>query len=337
MKAKSRPLRAREGATFHCVGDGLCCSDVHGIGPVTESEATMLNVVHDGVARYSEIADAHLLAMRGDTGTCVFLKPMDEEPCPAPCFLHMSLPALKPRTCHRFPFTLTATPRGGRVGTHHRCPCRTMGELPPVDLEDAADALTIGRGISADLRVRDVPLTRRKRVDFATFEKEEAKLVAAMTRDLDAALGDPFPSLSGGQEWEGVAALFRSAADDSRAEVAMQWFGDGMPYGRAQKRSRPWSDAFDRAEARSEERDPDAMWLDWARDEIWSLRWVAYCGSLKRKKVELATRLAIARRIARRLVRKKVRRDRAVAEALMVVDVVGVSDWWIEVTNRMPG
>ncbi len=79
------------------------------------------------------------------------------------------------------------------------------------------------------------------------------------------------------------------------------------------------------------------MWLDWARDEIWSLRWVAYCRSFARKKRELATRLAIGQRVAARLVEAGTRVDRAAAEAIMVVDVVGVSDWWTEVTDRMPG
>ena len=42
-KTKVRPLIPRPGARYTCFGDGLCCTDIHGIGPLTKKEVAGLN------------------------------------------------------------------------------------------------------------------------------------------------------------------------------------------------------------------------------------------------------------------------------------------------------
>src|SRR5260370_891972 len=41
-EAKVRPLLLREGARYACFGDGLCCTDMHALGPLTRSEVVQL-------------------------------------------------------------------------------------------------------------------------------------------------------------------------------------------------------------------------------------------------------------------------------------------------------
>ncbi|UCH29514.1 MAG: hypothetical protein JSV06_00405, partial [Myxococcales bacterium] len=52
-------------------------------------------------------------------------------------------------------------------------------------------------------------------------------------------------------------------------------------------------------------------------------------------RAELATRLAIAEDICARLRSAGARADRAAAEAVMMVEVAGESDYWTEVKDRM--
>jgi hypothetical protein len=69
-------------------------------------------------------------------------------------------------------------------------------------------------------------------------------------------------------------------------------------------------------------------------DEVWSLKWADdYDFDLARR--ELATRLMIGEDICARLERVGARTDRAAAEAVMMVEVVGESDFWTEVKDRM--
>jgi len=51
--------------------------------------------------------------------------------------------------------------------------------------------------------------------------------------------------------------------------------------------------------------------------------------------VELATRLAIGEDICARLRKTGARADRAAAEAVMMVELVGESDFWTEVKDCM--
>ena len=99
--------------------------------------------------------------------------------------------------------------------------------------------------------------------------------------------------------------------------------------------SRPWAPAFDRAEARSKAERPAAeVFADWIADEIWSLKW-AEDRHFQLARLELVTRLAIARNIARRLQSDGTRADRAAAEAVTIVELVGESDFWEEVVDSI--
>ena len=96
---------------------------------------------------------------------------------------------------------------------------------------------------------------------------------------------------------------------------------------------RPWAAAFDRAQARSPKAGTSRdVFGDWIADEIWSLKWAEdYDFALARQ--ELATRLTIAEDICARLREGGARADRAAAEAVMMVEVVGESDFWTEVKD----
>src|SRR5258708_5447875 len=125
-EAKVRPLLLREGARYACFGDGLCCTDMHALGPLTRSEVVQLR-------SHAVERNEHLRApvLRTAAGRCVFLE--DDG-----CAIHRAKgEGAKPSSCRGFPYRLIATPQGGRVVTEHRCPCRTLGDRPPIDRADA--------------------------------------------------------------------------------------------------------------------------------------------------------------------------------------------------------
>ena len=147
-----------------------------------------------------------------------------------------------------------------------------------------------------------------------------------------------FPKLKD-SSWEEQAEEFVDARDGTQFGAAMAWVGDTMLHlikgERVREPTRPWSAAFDRAQARSpKESSADEVLADWVADEIWTLKWAEkHDFDVARK--ELATRLAIARSIIARLVDKGCREDRAAAEAIMMVEIVGESDFWIEIKDRI--
>ena len=69
-------------------------------------------------------------------------------------------------------------------------------------------------------------------------------------------------------------------------------------------------------------------------DEVWSLKW-AEDHHFALARAELATRLAIGEDICARLRKGGARADRAAAEAVMMLEVVGESDYWTEIKDRM--
>ena len=134
--SKPRPLIVRPGARFACAGDGLCCTDLHALGPLTRIEdRAMRKLVPDSV-KYHPDVEAPCMRF-GKGGGCAQLLPGGR------CGVHARFGAeQKPIGCKRFPYGLLNTPEGGRVTTEHRCPCRTLGERPPIDLADAERSLT---------------------------------------------------------------------------------------------------------------------------------------------------------------------------------------------------
>lgn len=333
--SRTRPLRTRPGARFTCAGDGLCCTDVHALGPVGREERRMLRLVDPGVVVWNGNAGAHVLAT-GEGGGCVFLGD-------GGCALHASLgPMAKPRGCRRFPLGLVATPDGGRITTEHRCPCRTLGARPPLTPDDALEAVSDAAGrLRADLRVGDrVAVDSRRRPGFRRFvdEVETPLLEAALAPDarpegfLDR---PPFPELSVGT-WPqiGVEMLGLAEGGATRFHAALAWVGDALagplepPFA-----PRPWADAFDRAAARpGTPEPPDAVLSDWIADHLWSLRWAAR-GNHELARRDLATRVALARTLAATFDDR--RPDVAHAEALTVVDLVAETELWEDVLSRV--
>jgi hypothetical protein len=149
---------------------------------------------------------------------------------------------------------------------------------------------------------------------------------------------EPFPTLRG-SSWDKQADEFIGARDGSQFGVAMAWVGDAISALRnghsPRPPGRPWSGAFDRAQARSPKpRTSREIFGDWLADEVWSLKWAEdYHFALAR--TELATRLTVAEDICARLRASGARADRAAAEAVMMLEVVGESDFWTEVKDRM--
>ena len=332
-KPKIRPLHVRPGARYRCFGDGLCCTNIHSIGPLSRKEVTQLKIIDPGVVHYSELLDATVMTMKPD-GSCIFLGEQG-------CSLHTPMDgALKPVGCWRFPLGVTATPLGGRIFVEQRCPCASMGDRPEVTVESASESLKDSAGrVRANHRVDRVPLTRRRRVDFARYVPIETKLLEALRdRSPEEVLDrEPFSPLRDA-EWDGVGHGMKVVELETRLEAALRWVGDAIlerAEGATTENARPWTDAFDRAEARTTtEMDPESIYRTFVSSHLWSLFWTAYA-TLEQTRRELATRMAIARAIGRRLELLGARPDRAAAEAMMIVDLVGTSEWWEGVAHRV--
>ena len=287
-------------------------------------------------AGWNEDHDDYMLHTAADGG-CVFL--MSDQRCS----VHAKLGhEAKPEGCRRFPLGLVATPVGGRITTEHRCPCRTMGDRPEIRPEDVESSISDGRSRPiADRRIKRVPLNSKRELKFSEWEPIEAEYLNRLRgRESLLAILDtkPFPGLRG-SSWDKQAEEFIDARDGSQFGVAMAWVGDtisALREGRAPRPpGRPWAPAFDRAQARSPKvRSSREVFGDWLADEVWALKWAEdYHFSLAR--AELATRLTIAEDICARLRGSGARADRAAAEAVMMVEVVGESDFWTEVKDCM--
>lgn len=348
MPSRVRPLVVRPGARYRCFGDGLCCTDVHLLGPLTRKEVVRLKVIDARSSKHDELLDAPVLRTRKN-GACLFL---DERGCS----LHADLGAhTKPASCRRFPYRLVGTPHGGRVVTEHRCPCRTMGARPRLDVADAEASLADDHGrLQADARVPDMlKKTKTTRISFATYARLEAQWLARILGNEDVldVLGGhrELPELHSAS-WLDVAHLLRARIDGSACGDALAWFGDTLLELLSQRegarddprmpskfrtRARPWSEAFDRAEARSPNVDhPGAIIADFVADALWSLEWVGRT-SLDGAFAELSVRVIVARAIVDKLFREGARADRAAAEAVTIVELAGASGVWNSVVREL--
>ena len=106
-KAAVRPMLVRPGARYTCFGDGLCCTDIHGIGPLTNKELVQIRKIDRDAAGWDDEHEDNMLKTAADGG-CVFLM-ADQR-----CSVHARFGAeAKPEGCRRFPLGLAATPEGG--------------------------------------------------------------------------------------------------------------------------------------------------------------------------------------------------------------------------------
>ncbi len=337
-RPRREPLLVRPGARFDCAGDGLCCSDIHAIGPLDEEDITFLSAITDDAIDRHEGEDAAVLLMQADSGTCVFLGETG-------CALHERLgPEMKPSPCIRFPYGLTATPTGGRITTQHRCPCRTLGTRPPVTQDSAKPNLLGPDGeLKPEHAVEDeLAWSASETISFSEYERRERPILEALIAgqglrgSLDA---EPLPPLKG-LRWGDVADELASFHGPERVSVAARWFGEALGYlidrRERTEEGRPWANAFDRARARIETPEPPNRVLgDWLADEIWCLRWSAY-GSFATARAELATRLAVARRIVSCLeFRTPIGDNVSAGEAVTIVDVIAGTDTWESVLQAL--
>ena len=337
--ARVRPLLARPGAHYTCFGDGLCCTDLHGLGPLTRSEVKFLRVISPGViAPEGESGfDEPMLRLNRDGG-CLFLGP-------AGCELHHSVGAeSKPDGCRRFPLGLAATPAGGRITTRHRCTCRTLGKRPPLSVDGAENSLSQRGRLQADRRIGSkVRIGEKKRVSFERYAEIEAELLQKLEAGedaLDVLDVKPFPKLKDTTWKKEADDMVRRGADDTRFGTAIEWFARSIKsllQLREPNKVRPlsWAHAFDRAMNRAEEPgDPDYIAADWVADEIWGLQWTEL-GSFARARADIGTRYAVAKDVRRRLEEQGRRPDRAAAEAVTIADLMGDSEWWDDVVEAM--
>lgn len=330
-------LLLRRGARFACVGDALCCSDLHVLGPIIPREVAHLNALSSKVIRrHRTLHILHLSTVPFSQGgrVCVFFRGNG-------CAIHPQ----RPTTCRHFPLGLVATPLGLRVTTEHRCPCRSLGPRPPLSHDLVYQSLSGASGqLKPQLRVGSrVHIHDRRSLGFQRFCREiEDSLLASLLAPVPdfSVLGEPYPSLDGVQ-WRDIAHLLRGYADgESSGAEAVGWFADTLltlqGVNTKVERSRPWAWAFDRAESRGGESQSAADVLgDWAADVIWSLAWTER-GSFRHGLAELATRWAVASEIAIRLQTKfALRADRAAAEAVMMAEMVGSLPLWESVCNSI--
>lgn len=322
-----RQLLARTGARFSCSGDGLCCSDVHALGPLTQRERARISEIDpDSVIIHPRLGLPVLLPT--PSHACVFF---DGD---AGCRVHREYGArTKPAACRQFPFGLVATPRGLRITTAHRCPCRTMGERKPLDLAEAREALTINGKLRIDQHVGDrIAVARTRRVGFDRYVEIETELLAAIGAGLfplvreDGAL----PELESA-DWGDLGFEYRSMGDGSSTGAALAWFGEAILETEASGRhagssdaaepARPWAWSFDRAAQRVVTPQTEAdLFADFASDVVFGLRWTEE-GSLVGILLALQSALLIASRISSALQQKGASPERAAAEAVMIAEV----------------
>lgn len=315
-----KPLRVREGARFSCHGDGLCCADVHTFGPLDDRETAMLEAIDERLIVLT--AEKDRVICTKDDGTCVFLGD-------GICELHARLgEASKPLSCRQFPFVLVETPTHLRGVTEHRCPCRSMGERAPITAERVREACSTkpDRTLLSTL-ARD-PHSEMSIDEYEALEAPVLEALAAGVDPIEVLGTPPIPKTAA----KTLGFKYLREAGESRFAYALGRFGrgllaevglevDGAPP------PLPWADAFDRAEARSEPQDPEAMLRDWVADYVFSLEH-AFLGSWEDTKIELALRVRIARRLAAEREAEGARPDRAMAEAVAMAELVGVDDDW---------
>jgi hypothetical protein len=330
---KSRPLLVRQGARYTCFGDGLCCTDIHALGPVTRKEKAHVELLEPGTLVRHKDLQAPVFKTQ-ESGACVLRSERG-------CELHARHGAEhKPAGCARFPYGLIATPEGGRITTEHRCPCRTLGARPPLDTQDALASLVDAAGrLSPNGRVgARVQIADGRTLSFARYRAVENAMIDTLLMGADPfKVFDvkPFGKLDG-ERWKKIVPELKEERDGTAYGEAMMWMGNALvsllDEDKLKMAERPWEGSFDQAEARSP--DPEsyqAVLNDWLADLVWSMDWVFATRSFHAGRREMATLYAIALTITKRLVRARVRGDRAAAEAITIVELSRQSGAWEKV------
>ena len=175
VDTRLRPLIPRPGARYTCFGDGLCCTDIHGIGPLSEAEVDEVRAMKSEAADWNDEHEDLMMCTAADGG-CVFL--LEDQRCS----IHAEFGEdRKPVGCRRFPLGLVGTPMGGRITTDHRCPCRTMGDRPPIEAAVAEPSLFDEDGdLEDDRRIHKIPLSKTRKVKFEEWVETESAMLAQL-------------------------------------------------------------------------------------------------------------------------------------------------------------
>ena len=328
-------LVARPGARFECFSDGLCCSDIHALGPLSKKEVRQMRALVKNSVIHQENVDAPCMRP-GENGQCA----QREDGL---CGVHKHHGhAAKPEGCRRFPYGLLATPDGARVTTEHRCPCRTLGDRRPLNLKEARRSLSDEKGNLEVDRVapEEVPISAGALMPFDEYRKHEKELIRRLLageRAEDVLAAEVLPPLAE-DAWPNLAVGFYDMDDQSAGGIGLSWFGDALLHLHSghtpPKRPRPWEWSFDKAIARSTKRDdPEKVINDWVADELWMMRWNSWDCTFDVGRAELATRLAAVRYIAELIRARRVRADQAVAEAIMAAEISAASEHWSDIVG----
>jgi hypothetical protein len=296
---------------------------------VTQSEVRELRKRDKLAVVYNDELEGY--CMRPVDGRCMFVLP-DQR-----CGIHAkSGHHAKPAGCRRFPYGLIRTPHGGRITTEHRCACRTLGDRPPVSIEDAESSLRDSRGrLESDYDApARVALTRKRRVSFDKYLVLETEIIARLNageRAETVLAAQALPKLQA-SSWAAIAAEHITLTDHSSGSYAYAWFGDALLHlsdgHLPPSRPRPWHEGFERARRGStEEPDPEAIYNDWIADELWMFRWLDW-GPFDVARSELVTRLAIARCIQGWMEQQGVHPGQAAAEAVMMCELAAEGSEW---------
>ena len=201
-----------------------------------------------------------------------------------------------------------------------------MGEREPLE---ASAALAVSPP-AADRTIHNMlPFAGDEAIDLAKWERLEGGLLERLVAGEapETVLDAPPYSAPNKGSWEALCRAMLEETGPSRFEAAGCAFALTVLRALGEEAApipvpMPWADAFDRAEARSDESSADAMLADWVADVLWSLEW-AFLGTFAQARRDLATRVDVARRIAREL---PGRADRTMAEAIAVVELVGMGE-----------
>ena len=60
-QSRVRPLIVRPGARYRCFGDGLCCTDLHLLGPLTKREVVRLKTMSEEIVVWNAQLEAPVL------------------------------------------------------------------------------------------------------------------------------------------------------------------------------------------------------------------------------------------------------------------------------------
>ena len=216
---------------------------------------------------------------------------------------------------------------------------------------DALPAVTQRGKLAPVARVgRKVPIAAGETLPFAAYREQERALMTAVERaasvaEIRLALHPvSFPPLQKGS-WPALARQLRGLSGQTRLEHVMRLLASAIlahcePEADGATRRPgaappPWRDAFERGTARSTAvQEPLTMLVDFVLDQIWAMHWIDEF-PFANFRAELATRVQLFETVHAWLVADGLRPDQAAAEAILVIELGGGTDWWQDIAREV--